>query len=524
MKTFKFLACMLSVLVFSSLSSQTFDIKSFDLREYGYYHSFTIGNDYYFKASYSQDLYKVNKNNPEEKTKLSLESDSKEESLDYVCESDGQILMVTHENEDKTKPTASDPSKTTTISFTTRINLYLFDVNGKKIKKVFQKVSVNDSFEVNYRFHSDSKTIFLYQNKNVLKAYDYSLNEKSDNVLPKYKEITGSTNNISDEIQDFMKMLSLQFDLKLDLDYKSASDKDTVHLENYAVSYSRVQKVAGIYKKYYTELTVHSYDGKNYGKEIGVDIGDDKILTEAEFRVLKNGNLLLFGRYKEKSTSDNCMYGIFSCVLNNKLDFVKDVQTNDLVRINSGPGNFEDNPYTGLFLIKLHNPDYTFNYVDAEGKESFIMTSQQHFNNLVDHIYIFRVSEDGEMVVNYIGNRTKNAKGESVSYAAHLVKDRIVFFYYENALNFSNKVNELRCMTTIPGKKTNLLVSTAYKIDNDDFTDKRRVSDIKTLKLIPDLDNSSFEDDDSNAVHTFFCQGKTKKGKIKNMFMITFGE
>jgi hypothetical protein len=77
---------------------------------------------------------------------------------------------------------------------------------------------------------------------------------------------------------------------------------------------------------------------------------------------------------------------------------------------------------------------------------------------------------------------------------------------------------------TKPGKKSNLLVACYYDYVNNEFSQKFTVSDRKTLKVCPVLSDSYINTDEENGVYTSFFLGKDKKGNIKKMYLIKYGE
>ena len=535
MKHFKLLFLLLCVSFGRNTEAQNFDIQSFELKYKYVYYTFTIGNYYYFK-NYNDEFIRVNKSSPSKIEEFTIKPDSDDEAMISLFETNGKIFGIATYTEDKVKSvakssttsstksstTTSNTSTTSTVRFRTKIYLYLYDEMGNKVKKVFQKVNKADSFEIDYKYNFDDEIVYIYQKDSVIQAYGFDLIEKSNKKLPKYHSTEGSTYNFLDAFKVLFKNLNINFGLDADLSFLNTGLFDTTKFEHYAVSYMKNEKEMAHFDKYYTNLTVHTNNDGKLGKEIEVDLGSDKLIVEAEYRILKNTNILIFGKYMEKTTSANPMYGIFSCVLNKSLDFVKDVQTQELTRVNN-EGPVVLNRYVGFILTKLHMPKKAFHIKKSE-EEMFISTHQVTFKNFVDHIYILRVSETGEMDINQIGTNTATSKSAPDYHAAFKLKNKIIFYFYDNPENINNKATDMTCKMTKPGKKSNLLVACYYDYVNNEFSQKFTVSDRKTLKVCPVLSDSYINTDEENGVYTSFFLGKDKKGNIKKMYLIKYGE
>ncbi|MCC6817847.1 MAG: hypothetical protein IT245_03010 [Bacteroidia bacterium] len=192
------------------------------------------------------------------------------------------------------------------------------------------------------------------------------------------------------------------------------------------------------------------------------------------------------------------------------------------MRINSGPGTLEDRTYTGFMMMRLGGNDYSYTFNEEGAEQTFIRTYQKTFDNLIDHIYILKITESGEMVINYIGTRLKRESKFEDTYTVFKLKDKLIFFFYDDPANLNNKTNDLMVKTTNPSGKTTLLVSCTYSYLNDDLSSKYSISDRKTMKVCPYIEGSDIYYDESNSLYTVFYQGKTKKGKVKKLYMISF--
>ncbi|MCC6817846.1 MAG: hypothetical protein IT245_03005, partial [Bacteroidia bacterium] len=175
------------------------------------------------------------------------------------------------------------------------------------------------SIELDYSFevHANKNIIYLHQGKDVVQAYDYDLNKDDSKTIEesKYASKNGSTYSFMDDFAEMLANLNLKFGLNLNDILTTDAKNDTSKMENYAVTYQKVAKEVGIFKKYYKEFTILSRNGTEYTKEIPFDFSSDKLIIEAEFKELDNSNLLIFGKYVEKTTSTNAMYGLFTCVV-----------------------------------------------------------------------------------------------------------------------------------------------------------------------------------------------------------------
>lgn len=520
MKSIKHTFVLIFLAISANLQAQNFDIKSFDSKQQYIFYVFSIGDHFFFK-DFSTNFVRVNKQSPTVKYEFKLEFDSEKEKYLTSLKTKDQILTVTAVTEEKEYKNKKD--ELSTKYFRTKVHLYLFDVDGKKTKQVFQKVKLSDSAQIDYDIDYDNDLIYIHQGDSVLQAYDFDLKEVANKKMPKTYETFGSTYSFMDAFAALFKSLNVRVNLSTDFAVLNfGSLMDTTKFEHYAVSHQKVDKELAHFKKYYTNLTVHTNKDGKLDKEIEIDLGSNNIILEAEYRVLNNTNLLVYGKYMEKGSSSNPMYGMFSCVLNKNLDFVKDLKLEELSRVNN-EGDIILNRYVGFVLCDLHSPKRSM-HIENTGEETFVYTYQARFKDIVDHIYVLRITESGELDINQIGSITKNTKDAPNYHAAFLLKDKIIFYFYDNPLNLDNKTTDMKCRLTNPKSKSNLLVACYYDYANNEFSKKALVTPKKALKVYPSFNETGINRDEENGVYTMFFMGRNKKGKIMNMMLIKCGE
>jgi hypothetical protein len=327
-----------------------------------------------------------------------------------------------------------------------------------------------------------------------------------------------------DNASDFVKLfrdLGFSFNITISGDlFNSRPEKfkDSLSTNHYKFSFER-RKDKDIY--FFTSviqnIVISSKDKDSKVKSVDFEIEIEKNIIDINYREDKNGNLLVFGKYIQKGKSSSS-YGMFSAVYNQNLNQKIALKYFDLVNIpNITDGNVPNRKYVGFVFNDLFESDYEF-YFDEQ--DVFVFTYQKKYSNLQDHVYVFKVESNGELIVNVVYNQIKNDKKLNFSekHMALKVGNNIHILFYENAENIGQDVNSIEMNETTIGKKNCVLAYTTYKILEDEFTQKILIADIKTLANFPHLINPVINFNPETNQYTAIVKGFSKKHELESLF------
>lgn len=515
MKTISKLSLILSFFIFTVSYAQKFNLSSIELDKSSPKYLFSDESNHYF-SNYSTELMVVDKKEHLKVSKLSFKLDTDEEYKSYINEHDGKILLISTAS--TKKPKKDKPKEFDFV--TTKINLYHFDIkSGSKLKK--ERIDVGDDAEKSLitKIDKELKRIFITQSDSLVFAYDFDFNKTDDKKVSKKARYTwdDSDNGLLFDLEDLLLSFNLGFSI-----VTVEAKVDSTKTESFIVSHKSESSTQYYFKGYVNEISIKSKLPELNGKSVDLDFDADKLILEFDYKELSNGNLLMFGKYVNKGGGDNGLYGMFSCVFNKELSMNGKIFYEDLVRVNTGEKSIQDKKYIGFIFTKIAKPMHTFHLKD---EAVFVQTYQKKYSNLYDHIYILRISESGEMSVNFIVSKLSNEIKTPLyneQFSAVLAGDRIHFFFYEHPDNLDIPVTELRYTVGSIDKKDLNLVSCTYNVVKDEFTAKTKLTDKRTVKYIPHLVGKNMYFDESNKQYSLFFIGYDKKHNPKLLYFIEF--
>lgn len=391
--------------------------------------------------------------------------------------------------------------------------------NGSLLKKVsFERT---DSSKRYFAHVLDTvvRRFFIKKSGDIISSYDFDLEETEDFTPGKVKSKPVMSGNFSELLADLMKALgsNVKISINGDLfgtDGKYAAQKDSLSMDYYNVSYER-RKDEDVYafKNVVIELEVESKLNKT---KVPVLLDEDMHIIDINYREDADGRLLLFGKYMIKGKVKS-RYGMFSVIFNKDMSLASRLKYNELITLDNFEGTAPNEKYVGFIFTKLHNMDYEFHLKEAG---MFVFTYQHVFSNLQDHIYLMKLEKSGEISVSRIVNRLnqKTKSGYNEKHLALLSGNQIHFLFYDHADNVGMKVNELNYTTGDIEKKSCVLMSSTYNIQEDEFSRKTLLATKKTLVQLPHLDSPVLLKDDNTGKYICMLKGFDKKRNTVSLF------
>ncbi|HEY1046493.1 MAG TPA: hypothetical protein VGF79_08635, partial [Bacteroidia bacterium] len=382
---------LLLLTAFTSLNAQNFNYKSIPEKKVSYDFLTFYNNNYVFDADDKTLFFVDSKDFTKTRSvKLDYEGYINLSSCEFI---DGKILHTgtssKYENDEEIKANNYRNNQ---------VVLNTFDLEtGKSIKSetfLFNHYKLSLVCDVD----TVTKKIIIGVTDSVIKVYNFDLTESSkEGIKMKSKSFDFAA------ILDFLKSFnSGSKSYTISLDGLGSKDTTSQYTKSYNIKYvSHYDDKIIVIGKYFTALKAKLKDGQ---AEFELDIPSEKKVINFDYQELDNGNLILYGKYLEEQ-GDMKYFGYFSTVINNKLAVVHGLKYFEITKINSAYGNFPNQKYTGLAYTDMSNPDFSFYFKEEKVR---VMTFQKYYTNLVDHIYIVKLQDDGEIIINMIVNQVKN--------------------------------------------------------------------------------------------------------------------
>lgn len=500
---------LLVLTAFTSLNAQNFNYKSIPEKKVTYDYLSFYNNNYVFEAEDKTLFFVDSKDFTKTRSvKLDYEEYIDLSSCNYV---DGKILHVStsskYENDEEIKANNYRSNQ---------VVLNTFDLEtGKSIKS--EKFLFNHyKYSLVCDVDTAAKKIIIGVTDSVIKVYNFDLTESSkEGIKMKTKSFDLTA------ILDFLKSFnSGTKSYTISLDGFGSKDTSSHFTKSYNIKYvSHSDDKIMVVGKYYTAMKVKLKDGQ---AEFELDVPSEKKVINFDYQELDNGNLILYGKYLEEQ-GDMKYFGYFSTVINNKLSVVHGLKYFEITKINSAYGNFPNQKYTGLAYCNVASPDFSFYFKEEKVR---VMTFQKYYTNLVDHIYIVKLQDDGEIIINMIVNQANNEikrKYLNNGYAALQVNGKIHFLFYEHVMNISNAVYDASNFEVVNiEKKQTVLAACSYEVGADNFSSKTTVADKVSIPFYLNLDNGDVHYNSENDSYMFIVQGMDKKGNNKNLYFFNY--
>lgn len=494
---------------FTSLSAQNFNYKSIPEKKVTYDYLTFYNNHYVFEAE-DKTLFFVDAKDMTKTRSVKLEYEGYLD-LSYCDYIDGKILHNSLVSKYK------DDEETKANNYrNNQVVLNTFDLETGKVVK-------SEEFNFNHYKYSlvcdvdtAAKKFIIGVTDSVIKVYNFDLTESSkEGIKMKSKSFDLSA------LLDFFKTFKLNSKgMTISLDGIGAKDTTTQFTKSYNIKYvTHADDKILVAGKYYTAIKAKLIDGKT---EFELDVPSEKKVINLDYQELENGNLIIYGKYLEEQ-GDMKYFGFFSSVINNKLSVVHGLKYFDITKINSTYGNFPNDKYTGLAYTNVSNPDYSFYFKEEKVR---VMTFQKYYTNLVDHIYIVKLQDDGEIIINMIVNQVNNdvkKKFLNNGYVALQVNGKIHFMFYENVMNISNAAYDISNFQVVEmQKKQTVLAACSYEVDTDNFSSKSTVADKTAIPFYLDLDRGDVHYNPETQSYTYIVQGMDKKGNYKSLYFFNY--
>lgn len=465
-------------------------------------------------------LVMVNKSNTKDIKEVKLDHPSTIYAYDLEIYDDKLYLLDEKSDYTDTKLASENNYRSNKVDMV----IYSLPDGKKQVSEEFRYTPKKSSLTA--KLDEDSKYIYILEKDSQIAAYDLNLKKATEAVfVPKKSKEFFSDYDIDLSFlyalfKDDKSLRKLGFDITT-----SGQKKDTLKDKSSDVvnfSYEKIKdQELFFFKKYYQNFNVTKKDSS---KTISLDFGQDRKILEFHHKDLKDGNVLLFGKWLQIEGKVK-YFGLFSMVLDKNLKEVVGLKNFDLDRINTAYGEYPNKKYTGFIYTRLKNFDYTFYNEDLKVT---VNTYQKNYTNLIDHIYILKIQDDGEMIVNFVVNQMKNDGKKSYlnnGYKAFMRNGKLFFLFYDNMLNLENPVaSDKNFAMTEMGRKETLLVSCSYDINEDEFSRKQKVADRSTMKEFLELhDGVVFINKDNDSVN-LYMDAENKKGKNIAFYVFNFVE
>lgn len=401
---------------------------------------------------------------------------------------------------------------------TNQVEIYLFDLESGKLTQS-EKIKYNHSkYSLIYEVDSVLNKILIGVTDTVIKVFNFDLTISSTEGF-KMK----STSPENDYESDFLRQFGMR---KAETGEKKITytnpriDATSIKRRNYYINYDTHKDTLGnYYFVYFTSINVAT-DISEF--EYDVEISSEKKVINIDYQELENGNLLLYGKYIQMAGPME-YYGFFSVVIDKNLKLVHELKYFEITQVNLANLVFPYDRYVGLALADLSKPDYSF-YMKEEKVR--IMTYQYEFYNYLDHIYIVKLHDNGEIIVNIIVNQIFDVTFRArmfCGYSAFLSDGKIHFLFYDNIKNLNKAANDPGKSEIVEmKKKETILTSCYYDIKKDEFSSKIKVADKYTLPNFLMLKGSSVAYNNENNTYTHIVFGKNKKGYDENLYFINY--
>jgi hypothetical protein len=494
------------------LSAQSF--KTIPLKKNGRPDFIGANKQYFFFDAYENKLLLINRSNVLDKKMVAFDSVAYFYSENTLLNENEIISIQKRYNNVQLK-------NNTTKSIANQFSFFICDaMTGKIIKN--KSIVVNDTFNISIDkyINKKDKTITIYRKDSIIEVLDYQLNHidfKSTHFREPY------TNVYQSYFVDKALLNSLFKDLKLDFDIfvnVGKSNNDTNSFKNYNIKFQTIEDDnIKYFKQYYKSIVIYN---KSKSDSIEIDFPSDKRILEMEFKTNEANELIFYGK-SANINNDNYIYEMFSTVISQNIKVVSNLKFFDLTNINYGIGEFY--PFrenAGLVYCRLRNPDYEFHIKDEKLSVYFY---QKRYSNIYDIIYIVKVHDNGEIVLNKVVSQIKNEKNlPNLLYSVVQVKNQFNIIWYENDINMQNAVYDMKhrfILTDVKQKNTHL-ATTTYNPMEDEFTDKKILASKSEIKDYLSMSNSySYYDEYDHSTY-FFVVGVDKKNKVKNLYIFNY--
>ncbi len=398
---------------------------------------------------------------------------------------------------------------------TTTYRLYKFKLqSGEKEKDAKFEVVDSSKFYYNNSFDSKVEKFFIKRSDSIVKAFNIDLEGTDDLSKGVHKYQPALSFGFSDMLKDLMKSFNLKFNITISGDDISSKEeyKDSTSMDNYTISFNkRKDEDIHYFKSTLQGVVINSKLSNNKVKSVDFSIDADKNIIDINYRENNDGKILLFGKYIVKGKTKS-QYGMFSVVYSKDLNEVAPVKYFDLNTFYNITDSEPNLKYVGFIFSKLFNPDYEF-HIEDDG--IFIFTYQKSYSNIQDHIYLFKIESNGQITVNMIVNRLlqKTKSGYNEKHLALLSGKKVHILFYDHKDCIGREIRDLEYTNGNIDKKSCVLLTTTYDIEQDEFTKKTLIADRKTLKYLPNFVSPVIYYDENLNQYNCLIEGLDKKRK-----------
>lgn len=506
MKTYILIAIScISALAKTQAQNVTYKTTNLENTKYTYFYYLGMDDKYHYYRTSLHTYTRFAKGNLKDHQDIKYTL-SKEDS--------GWVTHYLHENSlflVSTQTRYDTPNKLKTSIFRIyKLNLQ----SGDQLKDTKFEIVDSSKYYYNNNFDSKAGKIFIKRSDSIVKAFNLELEGTDDLTKGLYKYQPTLAFGFSDMLKDLLKSFNLKLNLSISIsgDDISAKEeyKDSTSMDNYTISFSRRKdEDIHFFKATLQGIVINSKISSNKVKSVDFSIDGDKNIIDVNYRENSDGNILLFGKYIVKGKTKS-QYGMFSAVYSKDLNEVAPVKYFDLNTFYNITDSEPNLKYVGFIFSKLFNPEYEF-HIEDDG--IFVFTYQKSYSNIQDHIYLFKIESNGQITVNMIVNRLlqKTKSGYNEKHLALLSGKKVHILFYDHKDCIGREISNLEYTNGNIDKKSCVLLTTTYDIDQDEFTRKTLIANRKTLKYLPNLDSPVIFYDENLNQYNCLIEGLDKK-------------
>lgn len=404
--------------------------------------------------------------------------------------------------------------------YTHTVSVYQFDPTSGKKLKVVRYGDPSDTADYSMKIDSTYKRVVVRREDSIIKVLDLELDEIAFDAKLIKKQEQKTKPGLFASLGDLAELFA-NFNFSFSLDVQKFSDSTS--MEHFTVSYEKNEnKDIPYFKGYLSKVNIKSNHKENKVNDVDVSIDVDKTIIDLMYKADANGDIIVMGKYMIKG-SRGSDYGLFSCKYDKALNMLSPVKYYELGNIAVVNNVYPNDKYVGFIFDKFSNKEHEFK---ADNGVT-VYLYQHHYTNEVDHIYIMKVEQNGELIISFVPmcikiNPKSKTSSPAADYVPMMIKNKIYFIFYDDRRNMDLPMNDYRIY---PCKldKYSVIVSCVYDIESDDVSKKSIVTELKEFKNLPDMTEYGLDYNPETQVYTCLMPG-LKKGKAVVLYRMAISE
>lgn len=506
------------ILITSDIKAQVIKVDQVPVKKLANFYYMGSGPKYFYFGSSGNTINAYDRNT------LSLASVST-----YILDKDNEYPGWASKKvilDDKLYLTAniSEVNETNKKYYTHTVSIYQFDPKSGKKLKVVRYGDAGDTADYSAKIDTTYKRVVVKREDSIVKVLNLELDEIAFNAKQIKKEEMLSNPSLLSTLGELAALLAT-FNLEgfsFSMDVQKFSDSTS--LEHFTISYEKNEnKDIPYFKGYLSKVNIKSNHKENKVKDVDVSIDVDKTIIDLMYKADANGDLIVIGKYMIKGGRGSD-YGLFSCKYDRALNMLSPVKYYELGNIVVENNIYPNDKYVGFIFDKFSSKEHEFKADNGVTVYLF----QHHYSNELDHIYIMKVEQNGELIISFVPMCIKlNPKSSSTSpasdYIAFMIKNKLYFIFYDDRRNLDLPVNDYRIY---PCKldKYSVIVSCVYDIESDDVSKKAIATEIREFKNLPDFNKYGLDYNPETQVYTCLIPGQNKKSKTVVLYRMSISE